>query len=474
MIPKPSTACAHKLMEDGLDAFADIEERGIEIDVSGCRNALKRVEDEVRDIKKKLLQTPEVQQWRRWKGPHFKLTSDQQLSDFLFKRLNYEPVAMTDSGARGKTDADSLEQLNIPWVSDIIKMRTLSRPAMMFVQGLLREQVGGRIHPSFALHIPTSYRSSCSSPNVQNNPVRTPWLAELIRSLVIARPGFAILEFDYGRLEVCGGACYHKDPVMLKYLEDDTSDMHMDMACELYVLRPEEVTKQVRFSAKSNFVFAEFYGSYWKQVAPALWRDITRHNLARRDGVGLMEHLRSEGLGAFRCPDCEAAEKDRFQRRGDRACCFENHVRLVEKRFWGQRFAVYDAWRRDHYREYQRRGFFDTLTGFRCSGVMSRNDAVNYPIQGSSFHINLWSIITMNRWAKKYGMRSGIINEIHDSIIWEVHPDEIEDVLEVSVEVMTRRVRKAWPWIITPLVVEAEMSPVDGSWLQKKKVKGLS
>ena len=67
-------------------------------------------------------------------------------------------------------------------------------------------------------------------------------------------------------------------------------------------------------------------------------------------------------------------------------------------------------------------------------------------------------------------MRSLIIGQIHDSIVSDVHVNELDDFLEKCKTIMTQDVRRAWSWIIVPLGVEAEVSPVGGTWFDKETV----
>ena len=106
------------------------------------------------------------------------------------------------------------------------------------------------------------------------------------------------------------------------------------------------------------------------------------------------------------------------------------------------------------------------MTGFECSGVMSRNDVYNYPIQGPAFHLLLWSLIQIVKWTVKNKMRSKVIGTIHDSIEADVHRDELEEFIEKVVEVMTIAVRKHWDWVIVPLEAEVEWS--ETNWYEKK------
>ena len=67
-------------------------------------------------------------------------------------------------------------------------------------------------------------------------------------------------------------------------------------------------------------------------------------------------------------------------------------------------------------------------------------------------------------------MKTKIVGQIHDSIVADVPDSEFKAYLELSNEVMTKQIIQHWPWIITPLEVEAEASPVNGSWFEKKVI----
>ena len=109
------------------------------------------------------------------------------------------------------------------------------------------------------------------------------------------------------------------------------------------------------------------------------------------------------------------------------------------------------------------------MTGFVCSGVMSKNDVYNYPVQGPAFHCLLWSLTRLQKELNERNMRSHIIGEIYDSIIGDVHKDEVEDYLVMAKRIMTEDIRKEWPWIIVPLVVEAEIG--EENWWEKVEVE---
>ncbi|MBN2570507.1 MAG: hypothetical protein JXA68_00145, partial [Ignavibacteriales bacterium] len=142
----------------------------------------------------------------------------------------------------------------------------------------------------------------------------------------------------------------------------------------------------------------------------------------------------------------------------------------IEKDMWGKRFPVYFRWKEQWYHRYQKTGYIDSLTGFRYSGVMSKNDCINYPIQGSAFHCLLWSLVHLDQYLYNHGYDSRIVGQIHDSIVLDIHPDELEDVVRLIRKITTDELLSNWKWIIVPLEVEFEICDVDASWADKKEL----
>ena len=150
---------------------------------------------------------------------------------------------------------------------------------------------------------------------------------------------------------------------------------------------------------------------------------------------------------------------------------FEHHMKAVESDFWNNRFGEYGEWKKDWYNKYQKKGYFDTLTGFRIRGIMGKNDVINYPVQGAAFHCLLWSLTELQlRQLKKHKMQTKIVGQIHDSIVADVPIEEVADYIALARDVMCERVRKWAPWLIVPLDIEAEVTPEGGTWADKKEV----
>jgi DNA polymerase I-like protein with 3'-5' exonuclease and polymerase domains len=150
---------------------------------------------------------------------------------------------------------------------------------------------------------------------------------------------------------------------------------------------------------------------------------------------------------------------------------FEKHVQQIEDDFWGNRFKDYAEWKERWYRMYKKYGYIDLVTGFRCSGVMGKNDCINYPVQGAAFHCLLWSFIEMDKRLTENKMDTKLIGQIHDSMILDVNPSELEEVQRMVRKITCEDLANTWKWIIVPLDVEIETYEVNGNWTQKIEAK---
>jgi len=469
----PHTEEAYDLLHQGAIALAQVEANGIRIDTEYLDRTMERLDTKIKRLQGSLRSSTVGKVWETYYKERTNFDSNTQLGTILFDVLGHECPAETASG-KHKTDEKTLATINHPFVKRCMTIRKMQKTRNTFLQGIHHEVVpakffngsvwetGGLIHPVFNLHLVKTFRSSSDSPNFHNFPVRDPKIAKIIRQAFIARPGHRLVEIDYSGIEVRVAACYHKDPRMLSYLNDNSTDMHRDMAMEVYLLPQEEVTKTIRYCGKNGFVFPEFYGSTYTERARELWGMIGELNLTLEDGTSLYDHLESHGIRGLG----ELGENGRPPRGS-----FLAHIQSVENDFWERRFRVYHQWRNRWVKQYRERGWILSKTGFICQGYMLRNEIINYPIQGSAFHCLLWSLIRLQKEIKRRGMKTLLVGQIHDSIVADVPDEELGDYLALAKKVMTVDLKKAWKWICVPIEIEAEVTPVDGNWYQKKEVE---
>jgi len=447
-----SSQDAFRLMMEGSEALTDITENGMRIDVPYLDRVLEESAALTEQIKVELRGDDIYRIWQKVFGTSADIGSRDQLSRVLYQELGIEVKSTTRKG-KAKTDVEAFEGIDLPFVARWVTLQKLIKARSTYLLGIRRETVDGILRANFLLNIANTFRSSCRDPNIQNQPIRDPKMAKLIRRAFIPRDDHVLVETDYGALEFRGAAMFWKDPAMVAYASDPTLDIHRDMASECYLLERDDVSKPARTFAKNKFVFPVLYGSYWGNCAPHLWGEIERNNIKSKAGVPLYEHLKQKGI----------------TRLGDKKDTgpgtYTGHVKQVEKRF-NDRFSYWSSQKQVWWESYLKRGWFPMATGFVCQGIYTYNDLMNYPIQGSSFHCTLWSLIQINRELKRRRMRSMVVGQIHDSIIGDVHRSELDDYLELVVRIMTKDIRDHWRWINVPLEVEAEVG--ERNWFEKK------
>jgi DNA polymerase I-like protein with 3'-5' exonuclease and polymerase domains len=450
----------YRLLHDGMKELSIVEMNGIRIDTDRMAETKATLAKNIIWLEAEMKDDDVWKLWRRRFGQKTNLTSRDQLATVLFDEMDFEPTSETGSG-KVAMDEEALQKIDHPFVASWLRHARYEKTLGTFLKGIEKEVVNGRLHPSFNLHLARTYRSSSDSPNFQNFPVRDKEIAELIRMLFIASKGCVLVENDFKGIEVSMSACYHKDPVFTSYITTPGKDMHRDMAAQLYCLDPEDVSKDARYGAKNKFVFPQFYGDFYVACAKQLWDWIEKSKLKGPDGKSLARHLKRHGI--LRRGDCNPEFKPQDE-------TFEKHVKQVEDDFWNNRFKAYGQWRKDWFQQYLDRGYFDLLTGFRVYGSFGRNAVTNYPVQGSAFHCLLWTLIQVNRKLRKYKMKSKVVGQIHDSLIGDVKTKELRDYLCIVEETTSVELRKHWPWITVPMVIEYEIAPVGGTWFQKKEV----
>lgn len=289
MAIRAATAEAYQLLHEGALALAEVESHGVRVNVDYLERVNAELEQQIIQGENNLRRDRIYLLWRKKFGENTKLGSREQLGEIIFGVLKYPCLEYTPTG-RYKANKEALQRVDLPFVRDYEKIETLKKAKNTFLAGLRRESWDGYFHPNFSLHTASTFRSSSGSDkeglkgdvnslNFQNLPVRNPLMAEIVRSCFIPRKGQRLVEIDLAGAEVTAAYWYHLDPVMYKYLTDPKSDMHRDMACQCYLLEPEQVSKDARYCAKNKAVFPFFYGSVYLQCAPALWDAILQMNL---------------------------------------------------------------------------------------------------------------------------------------------------------------------------------------------------
>ena len=109
--------------------------------------------------------------------------------------------------------------------------------------------------------------------------------------------------------------------------------------------------------------------------------------------------------------------------------------------------------------DYIENGYVRTKFGFTRPGIITPNQIINTPTQGTGSGMLTWSANMLLDIARKEKWRTVQNGQVHDSLITSPHPDEIQHVFDTQEYVMTKLIRERFDWIIVPLCVEIEMTP---------------
>jgi uracil-DNA glycosylase family 4 len=260
--------------------------------------------------------------------------------------------------------------------------------------------------------------------------------------------------------EVITSATCHKDKNFIAYLLDKTTDMHRDNATDLlklphdmlenianYSLDQKTAIKKIRFFAKNNWTFAQFYGDWFGSCAPIFWENVIEAGLKLPNSMTCREWLENKGI----------YELGKMTKKGPEEGTFIEHCKKVEDKMWNKRFPEYTQWKKDIVEFYQTYGFIENHFGFRFTGYMSKNQCSNFPIQSASFHLLVYTLIQIQKFIDENKLKTKVVGQIHDSVVSQIPKDEIK-IYTKGVSDIVGGLQDKFDWLIIPMEVEIELS----------------
>ncbi len=330
-------------------------------------------------------------------GHRFNINSPQQLGSVLFQELGLPPAKKTKSGYG--TGAAVLEELRgvHPVIELILDYRQLSKLKSTYIDALpaLVNPKTGRVHTSFNQTRTATGRLSSSEPNLQNIPVRGE-MAKEIREAFIAPPGTYLLAGDYSQIDLRALAHLSQDPNLTSAFRQD-ADIHTATAAQLFSVAPAQVTAAMRRLAKTvNFGVIYGMSDYGLEQATELSRQ-------------------------------EAAQ-------------------FITAYF--ERYPGIKAYLESTKAEARRSGYVQTILGRRrrIPEINATNRqvreaaermAINMPVQGTSADIIKVAMINLDREISRQKLKSKMLLQVHDELIFEVPQEEMEIMRELVPEVMS-------------------------------------
>ena len=396
-----------------IGVLADMEARGIGVDVEGFGVLSRQFGTELAAIEKQIYAEA---------GTEFNINSTPQLRHILFEKLLLPVTKKTKTGP--STDVDVLMELAemgfaVPRL--LMEYRELSKLKSTYVDSLPQavDPATGRIHTRFNQTGAATGRLSSSDPNLQNIPVRTR-RGEQIRRCFVAAPGSQLVIADYSQIELRLLAHMSEDPVFIGAFERG-GDVHRETAAIIFDVPVDRVTPDMRARAKT-INFATIYG----QGPFALSRQLS---ISQEQAKEFIKRYFERFAGVRQFLD---ASIERARERG---------------------YAETIQGRRRYIPELK-----DPNFNIRSFG---ERNAMNSPLQGSAADLIKIAMVAVSTSLRKAGLSSGMVLQVHDELIVETADAEVEPVSRIVRESMEGAAQ-----LKVPLVVDIGVGP---NWLDAKQ-----
>ncbi len=397
-----------------INVLSDMEREGVKINKDFLVQYSKELETDIAALEKRIIELA---------GKPFNIASPKQLGEVLFDHLKLDPKAKKTKTGQYQTGEDVLQKLSEHEIIQcILDVRQLSKLKSTYVDSLpeLINAKTGRVHTSFNQAVAATGRLSSTNPNVQNIPIRTDKGREIRKAFIPRNEEYLLLSADYSQIELRIIAAMAHEEAMIEAFKNNL-DIHAATASKVYGIPLEEVTSTQRRNAKA-VNFGIIYG---------------------QSAFGLAENL---GI-----PRKEAA--------------------LIIDEYWKQypRIKTYMSETINTAKEY---GYVETLKGrrrylrdinsanFTVRGFAERN-AINAPIQGGAadmIKIAMISIHAKMLLPENGVLKSRMILQVHDELLFDVHKEEVEALKKLVVTEMENAMQ-----LIVP--IKAEVG-VGENWLE--------
>ncbi|TLV03013.1 DNA polymerase I [Dyadobacter luticola] len=395
-----------------LKVLASMESTGVRLDINALREMSGVLEIDLRQTESEIYEAA---------GQSFNISSPKQLGEVLFEKMKLIEKPKKTKTGQYATGEDILSDLEANHViaRKILDYRELQKLKSTYVDALplLVNRGTGRIHTSYNQAVAATGRLSSTNPNLQNIPIRTIRGREIRKAFVPDTDDFQILSADYSQIELRIMAAFSGDTSMTEAFNQGR-DIHATTASKVFGVPLEEVTSDMR--RKSKMVnFGIIYG-------------ISAFGLSQRLGI----------------PRGEASE-------------------IIRAYF--EEFPAVKGYMDRIVNNAREKEFVETILGRRryLPDINSRNqtnrgyaerNAINAPIQGSAADMIKVAMINIHDWMAAEKLKSRMILQVHDELVFDAHRDEI-DLLKERVDELMRNA--------IPMAVRMETGiGVGANWLE--------
>jgi DNA polymerase-1 len=361
----------------------EMKEIGIKIDVERLKILSKKYHTELNSLEKKI-----------WKivGEEFNISSPKQLGEMLFVKMGLKTKNQKKNASGGfSTKESELEKLKEehPIAGLILDYRELSKLLGTYIDTIpTLVDKNNRIHPEFIQAGSATGRMATQNPGVQNIPNKTE-LGREIRKSFIAEKGYKIVSFDYSQIELRIAAFLSGDKKLIQIFKNN-EDVHNAVASEVFGVKPENVTKEMRSKAKV-INFGVMYG----MGVTALQKNIGTN---REDAQKFLDEYftKFSGLAEY----LEKVKKETGQKG-------------YTETYFGRR-----------------RYFPDIHSKLPFMRASAERMAINAPIQGTEADIVKIAMIEVDKFLKAKDLKNDVrlLLQVHDELVYEVKENIVKSV----------------------------------------------
>ncbi len=404
-----------------IPIIKEMKEVGIKIDADFLDDLSKKYHRELNSLEKKI-----------WKitGEEFNIASPKQLGEMLFVKMGIKTKGQKKTATGGfSTKESELEKLKdeYPIASLVLDYRELAKLLGTYIDTIPKLlDKNERLHPEFLQAGSATGRMASQNPGVQNIPIKTE-LGREIRKAFIAEKGYKIVSFDYSQIELRIAAFLSGDKKLIEIFKKG-EDVHTAVACEVFGVNPDEVTKAMRSQAKV-INFGVMYGM----------------------GVTALQ----KNIGTNR----EEAQKflnEYFKKFSGLAEYLEKIKRQTSQKGYTETF-------------YGRRRYFPEIhSRLPFMKAAAERMAVNAPIQGTEADIIKLAMIEIDKVLafKKIKKDVRLLLQVHDELVYEIKVDLVE---KIAPEIRNIMENVLPPGKASGVVMAAEANAGD-NWGELKKL----
>ena len=370
-----------------IEALAGMEREGINLDVKALKEFSLQLQDDITKV------DAEIQELA---GTKFNISSPKQVGEILFEYLKIVDKPKKTKTGQYATGEDILSKLEgkHPIIAKILDYRELVKLKSTYVDALplLVNEKTNRLHTTFNQVVAVTGRLSSDNPNLQNIPVRTERGKQIRKAFIPRNEDYILLCADYSQIELRVVASISEDKNMCEAFNLG-KDIHTATAAKVYGIEESEVTKEMRYKAKS-VNFGIIYG---------------------QGAFGLAENL------AISRTEAKELIENYFEQYGSIKSYMEKEINFAREHGYVETLMGRKRWLKN------------ITSNSQMERAFAERNAINAPIQGSAADMIKVAMINIHNELKLMNVKSKMILQVHDELVFDVYKPEL-DLIKPIVE----------------------------------------